>query len=206
MADWKAKKKYHELSLEEIKSRYYVHFSGEEDPGQFKYINGRIATLWQDVAFFYNDTNTLLSRAKNELRRIEETLDLEEKKVEWKYICENKVLPKGDRMTDDARECAAFIETRTDKLKENLSSIRDIIADLHEEVSVWDEVRNNLKMISKRIDTASMNSAVELKITGREYVNVPLVDRHLIPDLPENDPLSDPASSLNAKPDDGELF
>ena len=191
MSDWKKSKKYHGLSLEEIKARYYIDFTGEEDPGSLKYLNGKISKLWQDVAFFYNDTNSQLKRAQNALRRIDEQLEYEENKAKWKYITENKVLPKNERWTDSARSTAAFIETRTDKLKENLNEIRDAISDMQEEAAVWHEVRQNLRMIASRVDNASMNMAVEAKLSRSEPGNIPKVDEDDDLISPEEEPIED---------------
>jgi len=165
---------YHGMTNEEIRTNYYITFQGDEDPGDLKYINAKLSRLWQDASHFYRDTKSKLENYKARMRCIEETIELKSKKVDWKYITENKVLPTNERWSDKARDTAAFIEVRVDeKLKQDLDDIRNGISEIEDELMVWHEIRNNLRFIATRIDSASMNVAVEAKLSAREPGNIP---------------------------------
>jgi len=169
-----AGKKYHGMTLEEIKAKYYVYMAGNEDNSALRHIDGKLSRLWQDVSFYYTDTETMLADAKRDLSRLEDQIELDKVKVKWKYITQNKALPVRERWSDDARETAAIIETNTDKLHEALLLSREVISDYLEELAVWKAVKDNLKFIGDRINNSSMNTAVEAKFMRQEPTNIPI--------------------------------
>ena len=164
---------YHGMTLEEIKAKYYLDLTGDEEGAELRFLNGKIGRLWQDLFYYYNDTISQLKETKKRLRIIDEQLLLNETKVKWKYMMENKVLGRMDKWSDSARETAALIETRTDEMVESLVVIKNIISDLEEELSIWKEIKSNLSFISERINSSLMSIAVEAKIQGREPTNIP---------------------------------
>jgi len=174
-------KKYHDMTLEEIKAKYYVQTTGIEDNNQLKHINGKLSRLYQDAMYYYTDTETDLAKFKERLTTIEEQLKVDEAKVKWKYITENKVVKPRERWSDDARETAAILETRDDAFRENLKIIKTGIGELVEELGVWKHVLENLKFIAGRIDNCSMNTAVEARIMRNEPTNVPVFDKSETP-------------------------
>jgi hypothetical protein len=171
-----AVKKYHNMTLEEIRSKYYVYMTGEESTAQLKMLNGKLSRLYQDAMFYFADTTALLKEAERELRHVNEQLEVLEKKADWKYICDNKVLPVKSRLSDKAREVAVYIETRTDNLTSAMAIAKDIICDLEDELGIWKSIKENLKYIADRVDNAGMNSAVEAKFLHNEPTNIPVDD------------------------------
>lgn len=196
-------RKYHGLTLEEIKSRYYVRLTGEENTSEIKVINGKLSKLWQDVAYYYMDSMSQLKFYHNKLKAIDETLDLERKKVEWKYITENKVLPVKSRWSDKARDVASYIETNTSELVENLNIVRETINALEEEVAIWKDVKYNLNYISERVSGNSMLTGIEAKLLFREPTNIPLPEKKEF-ERPNTDHLE--LSKINVNDDSGKLF
>lgn len=167
-------KKYHGMTLDQIKSKYYVEMDGEENSSQLKFIDGKLSRLWQDVAYYYSDTKTQYEDYKKRMKAVEETIEYKKNQVKWKYITENKVLPHGKKWSDSARETAAAIEVKNDpKTIAELEEIRNNIATYEEELAIWHEVRNNLRFIADRVDNCTMNSGIEGKMQRREPSNIP---------------------------------
>ena len=165
-------KKYHGMSIDEIKSKFYVYTTGTENGAQLKLINSRLSELWQDAGYYYMDTKRQIDQYKTKLRNIEDTLELKEQKVKWKYICDNKVLPTKERYSDPARETAAFIETRDEQLISNLRTIKSFIDDLNEELGIWNEIKENLRFISFSTQDSTRNNVNETRFLKNEPSNI----------------------------------
>lgn len=166
-------KKYHGMTLEELRAKFYINIDGSEAPGTINLINAKLSKLWQDVSYYLADTKSMLDDLKKKMKAYERQIELEEQKVKWKYIVENKTLPKQEKWSDEARTTAAFVETRTQDLSDNLATVGEAINDLEEEFAVWETIKKNLKFIADRVDNSSMNNAVDAKITRGEPTNIP---------------------------------
>ena len=198
-------KKYHNMTLDEIKAKYYIQFSGDELCGQLKWMNGKLSRLWQDVAYYYSDTKSQVEYFKKKLELLNEQLDYDEQKVKWRLITENKVMSGKFKWSDSARETAAFIETRNDKLINNIKTVKETIIEFEEELTIWHEVRENLRFISGRVDNSTMNIATENKFLNKEPTNIPQED----PKPKEEENVEEPAGNHEPqvmKDGEGELF
>jgi hypothetical protein len=167
-------KKYHGLTLNEIKNRFLIHVEGTELSGDLKYINAKLARLWQEVSYFYRDAEVNLTSAKRRLARIEEELLYKEELIKHNLLLADRAKDKNTRMSDSARNTSAIIQTRTEELMSTLANIKDIIQLLQEEQFVWKDIKESLAFVSKRIDSSGMNNAVEAKLAATD----PLINSH----------------------------
>lgn len=163
-------RKYHEMTLDEIKAKYYIYVTGNENTADLRTINAKLSRLWQDASYYFNDSETQYKDAKRRLERIEDQLEHAEKKSDWRLISENKLMEKSDRMSDKARETAKYIETRTDELIAQLITVKDLLCELEDEVSVWHSIKKNLMFIADRVGNSGMNMGTEAKMMQRDLL------------------------------------
>lgn len=158
-------KKYHGLTLKEIRDKYYIHYEGHEDQRDMYEINSKLAGYYQEVSYYYTDSKRLLERSEDTLRRMTADYEYEIENHKARYLRESLEMPKGKRWSDKARETLSISDAMSPERKKDFSNMETIIKDLKEEVVIWHEIRNNLRFVSKRVDNDSMNMAVEAKVT-----------------------------------------
>lgn len=158
-------KKYHGMTLKDIRDKYYITYQGNEDSIEIYDINSKLTRYWQEVSYFYTDTKRKKAAAKDHLRRLEEQFDLDVSEAKGRLLDDNRALPKSDRLSDKARETLAIRECMTNEIREEFSEARAAISEWEEESTIWHEVRQNLRFISDRINNSTMNMGIEAKIT-----------------------------------------
>lgn len=188
--------RFHGMTLEEIKAKYYIEFDGEESPGQLQMINGKLSRLWQDVAYYYSHTESQLSSYKRRFETVEATIEYKKNQVKWNYITENKVLPPRSKWSDSARETAAEIEIKSNpEIVAQLNEIKEGISILEDELSVWHRIRQNLRFIADRINNTTMDIAIENKLARSEPTNIPdMSDLNKKIEVKKETPISDESS------------
>jgi len=164
---------YHGMTHQEVKDKFYINYDGEEDIPVMKRINGRLSKLWQEASYYYTDSKNEMSKVKNRIRRIDSQLKYNREEIKQKYIMENRSVTRDKKWTDAARETFAYVESLNPDLRGDIEKLHKELSDWSEEVALWFEIMNNLKFIGERVDSSSMNTAVEAKMSNKEPSNIP---------------------------------
>ena len=164
-------KKYQGMTIDEITTKYYIRYSGEENSTELKRINSKLSRYWQEVSGYYTVAKNNLDDAESELRRIEMQIDYDIEDQKAALLLESRDLPKQQRWSDKARETLAHSRVMTREVKTMLTDAKDNVMACKEEVAIWHEIRNNLRYISKRIDNSTINMGIEAKITKNNTID-----------------------------------
>jgi len=161
-----SERKYHGYTIDEINSKYYFHFNGDEDRGRLNDLNAKLSKKWQDVSSIYVQAKKKLKDAKDLLRKLDAQMKFDIEQLKLKLIKEDRALPKSQRLTDKAREIYSHGEIFNAELKEAFDKVHELINEYQEEVEIWHEVRQNMRVVGEKVKNAQISLAVEAKHTG----------------------------------------